>query len=517
VGGGGWRFPAPTSPSPAPAQQRARETVRAAVAATIELLERHPDRDVTLEAIRLRSGVSQGSLTHHFGNREGLVAAAQVERYVRSCADDEAFLSRLDGMLTAPEPFAATIIGLIGDMLTPRRRETRWIRLSAIAASYADEALRATISHSYTALTDHLTAIVAQGNEHGLLLPDVDVRTVALLTTMHAQGLVLDDIVDEHVTESGWFHIQVRFVSAFLTAPVVDALEAAERASFGDLWRAETIARPGRVPVDVADRLAAARGLAGGGSASDVTDVAHVVRLMSVGEEDGDAEPDRSKDRSRRTLALAERLLELTVEHLIAHGAAGFDAAELRSSAGMGVNTYHRIFGGRDGLLRAGRTRIELHRSASSVSRFTRSVAEATDAAAFRGSLEEWATALSGEEHRRSIWQRIETIAASRTDPVLRAGLARIQRITRDLLIEQVRLAQQRDLIDPELPPAGVARFLDGNVFWHVFHELDERRPDRAAWSAMLQRISRMLCPDPAGPSTPTGLRGPALPGLKAL
>lgn len=64
---------------------------------------------------------------------------------------------------------------------------------------------------------------------------------------------------------------------------------------------------------------------------------------------------------------------------------------------------------------------------------------------------------------------------------IVTGAIARVQRVTRNLLVEQVCAAQARGLIDPELPASGVARFLDGTPFWHVFHGLDDRRPDTVA------------------------------------
>jgi hypothetical protein len=97
---------------------------------------------------------------------------------------------------------------------------------------------------------------------------------------------------------------------------------------------------------------------------------------------------------------------------------------------------------------------------------------------------------------RAAMLQRIETLSATRTDSELRSTLARVQRVTRDLLIEQVTLAQLRGLIDPELPARSVARLLDGTVFWHVFHGLDAKRPVRAVWIEMLRRIAALISPD---------------------
>jgi AcrR family transcriptional regulator len=497
--GGGWRYPTPSRSAPVPAQRRAFETVRAAIDATVELLDQHPDEQVTLDAIRRRSGVSQGSLAHHFGNRDALLATAHVERYLRSAAADEEFLGKFGGTDATPETFAATMLAMIGDMLSPERREVRWLRMSAIAAALGDEALSFTLSHRYTALTDRLTALVEGAQTTGVVEPDVHARTIALLLSMHAQGLVLDDLVGTDVPASAWNHLQVRFVSCFVTPAVAHELRHQEQARFGDLWRAEIFGPPGRVPSDAADRLAELRTLAsrsglGAVSADDMVDPERVVWLLRLAEEQpGEGAVLTTSDPSS---CPHEQLVSEAGRQLRLHGAAAVDVEALRTATSMTNHTYHRTYGGRDGLIRRARIRLEIVRAAHSTSRFARMISDSQEPAIFRARLERDAIRMGDDRPRLAMWQRIETLAATRTDVDLRISLARVQRVARDLLIEQVCRAQVAGLLDPELAARGVARFLDGTAFWHVFHGLDERRPDRDAWLEMLRRIARLLSPD---------------------
>lgn len=487
MGGSAWRRPSPGVPVPVPLQERARETVRAAVEATAELLDRLPAHEVTLEAIRERSGVSQGSLSHHFGTRDGLIAAANVERYVRSCASDAAFLSRFDGMVTSPESFAGVMLGLIDDVLTPARREARWTRIAAVAAGLEGDPLLTSLRHSSTALIDRIEAVVTEARDHGLLHPDTDSRTLAVLSTMQSQGLVLDDLADDDSPPSGWKYFHARFVGCFLAEEPARTLAESARVMHGDLWRAEVIGPPGRVPAAVARRLAAHRA-ATGGTIHDVADPDHVRELL----------PGSAEGAATRPLPPApERLLDLTIGHVRPHGARGLDIEQLRVQAGVTANSnFHRAFHGHAGLLRAARHAIEVERAAASLSRFARLVAAADTPEQLREGLEQWGGSLVDSGRRRTLFQRAETIAAARTDLQLRDLLGRTQRTSRDLLIEQVCVAQSRGLIDPSLPPAAVARFLDGVVMWHLFHELDERRSGREEWVGMLRRIAALISPD---------------------
>ncbi len=497
--GGGWRYPTRTAPFPVPTQQRAAETVRAAIDATVWLLERFTEDQVTLEAVRQRSGVSQGSLTHHFGGREGLLATAHVERYSRSVAADAQFLGVFAGALEDRESFAAVMLGMIGDMLSPERREVRWLRMSAIAAAFGDPLLTETISDRYTALADHLTSVVDIAPEHGILEPDVDVRTVALLVSMHAQGLVLDDIAGTEVSPHAWSRLLVEFVSAFLTPEATAVLRRQEQERFGDLWRADVFGRIGRLPQEVEDRLTKLQQVI---SRTDpdaavgpqaMTDHASVARMLLASTK---VEADTRRSASGRTVEARERLLAETVRALREHGQSGVDTTRLRTVAGISPQAFHRMFGTRDGLIREARVRLEVARSARSIARFATLLEQASCPAEVREALEVDAVKMSEEASRGAMWQRMETLAACRTDQALRDELAELQQRTRDLLIEQVCLAQARGLIDPGLPCRGVARLLDGTVFWHVFHGLDEKRPARDEWTADLRRVAAMVSPD---------------------
>jgi len=482
-----WSYPSPGHPVPAPRQERARDTIRAAVEAAAELLDRLPESEVTLEAIRKRSGVSQGSLSHHFGTREGLIAAAWVERYARSCAADAAFLARLEGSTDSPEQFAEAMVGLIADVLTPERREARRIRITAVAAGLDDDELLASLRHSYTALCDRMTAIVAEARDRGIAHADSDPRTLAALTSMQAQGLVLDDLAGDDSPPSGWQHFQARFVGCFMREPAAAALADVARRAHGDLWRAEVIGPPGRVPDRVATRLATLRDAFPEATVEDVVDAEHV-RLLLRGRAAGAELP-----------AGPTELLERATLHVRSHGAHGLDVTELRARSGVIANsTFRRYFQGHAGVLRSARHAIEVERAASSVSRFARLIAAADDPAQLRIGLEAWSSSMLEPVRRRNLFQRAETIAAAHTDPELRELLGRTQRACRDLLTEQVCMAQARGLIDPSLPPSAVARFLDGAVMWHLFHELDERRSGRGAWLGMLRRIAWLLSPDHA-------------------
>ena len=109
-------------PSRAPRQRarqnRAIEKIDALIEATVRVLETEGEAGVRVAAICDRVGVSYGSVYHHFGDREGLIRAAQFARLRAQPGQDIAaqqsrlFLAVLKGDRSGLErDFALTLEG----------------------------------------------------------------------------------------------------------------------------------------------------------------------------------------------------------------------------------------------------------------------------------------------------------------------------------------------------------------------------------------------------------------------
>ena len=79
---------------PQPKQVRARETVSLVVEAARRALKTAGESAVRIQEISSQTGVSIGSIYHHFGDREGLIRAAYIEQFTASVALDVEHLKK---------------------------------------------------------------------------------------------------------------------------------------------------------------------------------------------------------------------------------------------------------------------------------------------------------------------------------------------------------------------------------------------------------------------------------------
>jgi AcrR family transcriptional regulator len=495
-----WQFPSAARPAPAPVQERALSSVEAALQATIELLEESPVETITFSAVRERSGVSSGSLTHHFGSREGLIAAAQVERFARVCRADSEFLSRFATRVDAAEPHAEALISLVADMLTPRRQRQRWLRMSAVAAALGDEPLAAMLREAYAVLIDATTEYVATAQRNGLVSEEFDPRAAALLATMYAQGLVLDDLTGD-VAPPDWRPLQLHLGAAFATGPTMSTLHGLARQQLRAIGAA---ADPRSHPRPATDR-----------TSEMMSDVDHVRRLIlrdvlgvATSQAGGSEAPDAPEAPEAPVAPdvldapdVPGRFLAAAIDRMGVHGARGIDVRTLRNAVGWSSSRFYRTFRTRSRLVLLARTHLAVGHAAALVSELAGAVTSARTPAELHEALVTWAIAPPGSDPGRLIWQHTETLAATSTDPELRERVAAIQRISRELLVEQVSIAQARGLLTDVFSAPSVATLLDSITFWSLFHSLDAHAPDRDGWAWAVGRLISVILPDQARPS----------------
>jgi AcrR family transcriptional regulator len=145
-------------------------------AAVTLLSERGPD-GFTIDEVLILSDASASSLYHHFGNREGLLRAAERERY-RSAyrGEDRRNLERGEGAQTSEEFFDYIAAQLRRIVTDPANVEVRRSRLQAATKALNAPDLAEEYWQTQEEMFDAIVVMLDDAQARGLINPDVDTR-----------------------------------------------------------------------------------------------------------------------------------------------------------------------------------------------------------------------------------------------------------------------------------------------------------------------------------------------------
>lgn len=183
---------------------RTRTTRELVIDVVLELLEHGGEAAVRIDDVRDRSGVSIGSLYHHFGDRDGLIVAAQLRRFARYAEAEIAALSTIVERAADVVEFRRAVRQLTLHTASDLRVAERWGRIGVLGSTVGRPALLHEVRIVQTRLTDELQAIVAQGQARGFFRSDLDARAIALFIEAYSLGLALNDVDERPVSERAW-------------------------------------------------------------------------------------------------------------------------------------------------------------------------------------------------------------------------------------------------------------------------------------------------------------------------
>jgi AcrR family transcriptional regulator len=172
-------------------QPRATATVDAVVAAAIELIEQDGADQLTIAAITARTGVSHGAIYHHFGDRDGVIRAAQFARLARQPGEDIQALGFGVDASESVEQFRG-VVRVMAERLTAADRDpVRLTRVAVLTAAERDPELFRAIHDLESGVAAELVEVLDRARDRGLLDPSLDVRAIAAVLEAISFGLVL--------------------------------------------------------------------------------------------------------------------------------------------------------------------------------------------------------------------------------------------------------------------------------------------------------------------------------------
>lgn len=197
--------PGRRGPQAAASEERvATDTRERVLAVAIDLLENGGEAAVRIDEVKDRSGVSIGSIYHHFSDREGLIVAAQLRRFARYAEAEIAALSEIVQRSADVAQFRKAIRHLALRSASEVRVAERWTRITVLASTVGRPELEQEVRAIQTRLTDEFQAHVAQGQARGFFRSDLDARAVALFVEAYSIGLALNELDERAVSEREW-------------------------------------------------------------------------------------------------------------------------------------------------------------------------------------------------------------------------------------------------------------------------------------------------------------------------
>jgi AcrR family transcriptional regulator len=177
-------------------------TKRQLLETTLRLMTELGPDSVTVDAVLEASGVSRGSLYHHFGSFPDFMDYANAVRYSTYV---DASIAGIVAVVTGAKGKAELLEG--ARMLTRQTAQTapnRADRLRILALAAQRPGLRALLSTEQQRLTNETAAALGAARDRGWLRPGLDTKVAAVLIQAYTLGKIVDDIAEEHIPAEAW-------------------------------------------------------------------------------------------------------------------------------------------------------------------------------------------------------------------------------------------------------------------------------------------------------------------------
>ena len=393
---------------PSPVQARAHATIRRAIEVAADVIEQRGEDGVRLQDVVAISGVSAGSLTHHFGSREGLIAAALMERFDRA-AQQRARSFDVDA--SDPERFTGGMAAMISSAAAGERDAWRSARIRALSYARHRPALRDALVASLVPLEDQMAERITTVPERIAGGEAVSPRALVVFSEAYSAGRVVDTVFGDVLPIEEWAALFARLIRGLVAAPIADA-------AFGG-QRAPVTSRPPALAPDARPATP---------------------RL--------DLNPDE------------RRMLDLAIAIQRSSGAENVKVRDLVAETGLSRSWFARHFGERE--------EIVDHVHLCNLIGFSQRESELLEGA-FDGAsdpsdlllrLSDVIGHMSEPVALGGAWDRMELVATAMTRPALADQAAPIVHATLTRITSAIAGAQERGLVHPDVPPRAAARFL---------------------------------------------------------
>ena len=199
-------------------KQRSHPTRDALIASVLELLETTNPDDIKVHEVLEKSGISVGSLYHHFDDLSDLIDQAMIGRYAE---DVDARIEALSQIVQGANDKATLMQGFsLASWVThdPGRANVRFYRAQAMTRAVTHEQFRAALAAEQQKLTDAIADLFRQLQQRGLFQAELDAQAASMFIQAYSLGFIVNDISVESVDHDAYVALLDRMVERLFFA-----------------------------------------------------------------------------------------------------------------------------------------------------------------------------------------------------------------------------------------------------------------------------------------------------------
>lgn len=206
------------SSAPQPKQARAKDTIAQLIAATDAAMREGGEASVRIQDISSQTGISIGSIYHHFGDRDGLIRATLVHNFAAYTAADlprvKAFMERMSSKAEMAEHYDE----MFAFVKQHFHHQSALERAAIVGNAAGRPKLREELAEVQHELNVSATEAMQIAADRQILKAHLNPRAAAMVVLGMFLGRALAELDNEPVADDDWTRAMLSAFSGLFTA-----------------------------------------------------------------------------------------------------------------------------------------------------------------------------------------------------------------------------------------------------------------------------------------------------------
>ena len=170
------------------------------------LTSKRPD-EITTEEVLQASGISKGSLYHHFTDLSDLIETTLINRYANGIDLSIMKMSSLLNSAKTPEQLRESLFEITWSTQKDSLKNTRIERARIFAEAQGNQRLSDKLIEENDRMTSSIEDLVREVIDRKLFKPGLNPRSIAIFIQAYTMGLVVNDFSKEKVSFENWTNL----------------------------------------------------------------------------------------------------------------------------------------------------------------------------------------------------------------------------------------------------------------------------------------------------------------------